>query len=104
MAEISSFAERKRIGLLLINLGTPEATGYWPMRRYLGEFLSDRRLIEVNPVAWWFILNGIILTTRPKRSGHAYEKIWNRELNESQLKTITRSQAEKVAAELKDIA
>jgi ferrochelatase len=83
--------------VLLINLGTPEGTSYWQMRRYLKEFLSDRRVIETNPVLWWFILNGIVLTTRPKRSGHAYERIWNRELNESPLKTITRSQAEKLA-------
>lgn len=87
-----------RIGVLIVNLGTPEATSYWPMRRYLKEFLSDRRVIETNRLLWWFILNGIILTIRPKRSGHAYEKIWNRERNESPLKTITRSQAEKLAA------
>jgi ferrochelatase len=86
-----------KIGVLLLNLGTPEATSYWPMRRYLKEFLSDRRVIEVNPAVWWFILNGIILTTRPKRSGHAYDKIWNRELNESPLMTFTRSQASKLA-------
>jgi ferrochelatase len=86
--------------VLLINLGTPEATSYWPMRRYLKEFLSDRRVIEVNPALWWVILNGIILTTRPKRSGHAYDKIWNRERNESPLKTVTRSQAEKLAERL----
>jgi protoporphyrin/coproporphyrin ferrochelatase len=88
---------QSRTGLLLINLGTPEATGYWPMRRYLKEFLSDRRVIEVNRVLWWFILNVIVLTTRPKRSGHAYEQIWNHERNESPLKTITRAQAEKLA-------
>jgi protoporphyrin/coproporphyrin ferrochelatase len=82
-----------KIGVLLINLGTPEATSYWPMRHYLKEFLSDRRVIEVNRVLWWFILNGIILTTRPRKSRHAYDKIWNRELNESPLKTFTRSQA-----------
>jgi protoporphyrin/coproporphyrin ferrochelatase len=89
-----------RIGVLIVNLGTPEATSYWPMRRYLKEFLSDRRVVETNRLLWWFILNGIILTTRPKRSGHAYEKIWNTERNESPLKTITRSQAEKLAVEL----
>jgi len=88
-------------GVLLINLGTPEATGYRPMRRYLKEFLSDRRVIETNRVLWWLVLNGIILTVRPKKSGHAYDKIWNREKNESPLKTITRSQAERVAARLK---
>jgi ferrochelatase len=86
-----------KIGILLLNLGTPEATSYWPMRRYLKEFLSDRRVIEVNPTVWWVILNGIILTSRPKRSGHAYDKIWNRERNESPLLTFTRSQAEKLS-------
>ena len=91
-----------QIGVLIVNLGTPEATSYWPMRRYLKEFLSDPRVVETNRVLWWFILNGIILTTRPKRSGHAYDKIWNRELNESPLKTITRSQAEKLATEFQD--
>jgi len=92
-----------KLGVLLINLGTPEGTSYWPMRRYLKEFLSDRRVIEVNPVLWWVLLNGIILSTRPKKSGHAYEQIWNREKNESPLKTITRSQAEKLAARLADL-
>ncbi|MDE2383552.1 MAG: ferrochelatase [Alphaproteobacteria bacterium] len=90
----------RKTGLLIINLGTPEATDFASMRRYLKEFLSDRRVIEVNPVLWWFILNGIILNTRPKRSGHAYEQIWNREKNESPLKTFTRSQAEKLQAAL----
>ena len=92
----------RRTGVLLINLGTPEATSYWPMRRYLKEFLSDRRVIETNPVLWWFILNGIILTIRPKKSGHAYDAIWNRERNESPLKTFTRGQSEKLAAALAD--
>jgi ferrochelatase len=100
MERISSSGEQRRTGLLLINLGTPEATGYWPIRRYLKEFLSDRRVIETNPVLWWLILNGIILTIRPKRSGHAYAKIWNRERNESPLKTITRAQAAKLGTEL----
>ncbi|NJM29882.1 MAG: ferrochelatase [Rhizobiales bacterium] len=90
-----------KIGILLLNLGTPEATSYWPMRRYLKEFLSDRRVIEVNPAVWWFILNGIILSTRPKRSGLAYDKIWNRQLNESPLLTFTRSQAGKLADAMK---
>jgi protoporphyrin/coproporphyrin ferrochelatase len=89
-----------KTGVLLINLGTPEATSYWPMRAYLKEFLSDPRVIGINPLLWWFILNGIILTTRPRRSGHAYEAIWNKTLNESPLKTFTRSQAEKLAAQM----
>ena len=95
---------KSKIGVLLINLGTPEATSYWPMRRYLKEFLSDRRVIEVNPALWWIVLNGIILTFRPQKSGHAYEKIWNKALNESPLKTITRGQCEKLQAALKDRA
>jgi ferrochelatase len=86
-----------KIGVLIMNLGTPEATSYWPMRRYLKEFLSDPRVIETNRALWWVILNGIILTFRPSKSGHAYAQIWNREKNESPLKTITRSQAEKLA-------
>jgi ferrochelatase len=90
----------RRIGVLLVNLGTPEATDYWSMRRYLKEFLSDRRVIEVNPIKWWLILNLIILTVRPGRKGRDYEKIWNRERNESFLKTITRSQSEKLGAGL----
>jgi protoporphyrin/coproporphyrin ferrochelatase len=88
----------KRIGVLIVNLGTPEATDYWSMRRYLKEFLSDRRVIEENPVKWWLILNLIILTVRPGRKGRDYETIWNRQRNESPLKTVTRSQAEKLAA------
>jgi len=83
-----------------MNLGTPEATSYWPMRRYLKEFLSDRRVIEVSPALWWGILNGIILTFRPQKSGRAYEKIWNKALNESPLKTITRGQSEKLQVAL----
>ena len=88
----------RRTGVLLVNLGTPDATDYWSMRRYLKEFLSDRRVIEVNPVLWWLILNGIILTVRPARKGRDYDKIWNKTLNESFLKTITRSQSDKLAA------
>src|SRR5690606_4378305 len=86
-----------KIGVLLVNLGTPDGTDYWSMRRYLKEFLSDRRVIEVNRVLWWLILNGIVLTTRPSKSGEAYRSIWNEERDESPLRTITRSQAEKVA-------
>jgi ferrochelatase len=86
-----------KIGILIMNLGTPEATSYWPMRRYLKEFLSDPRVIETNRALWWVILNGIVLTFRPKKSGHAYEQIWNHEQNESPLKTITRSQSDQLA-------
>ncbi len=89
-----------RVGVLLVNLGTPEGTGYWPMRRYLSEFLSDRRVIEWPPAIWQPILQGIVLSVRPKKSGRLYDSIWNRELDESPLRTFTRSQAEKLAAEL----
>jgi ferrochelatase len=88
-----------KVGVLLVNLGTPDGTDYWPMRRYLGEFLSDRRVIETNPLIWWPILNLVILTVRPTRSGKNYESIWNKELNESPLRTVTRTQAEKLAVE-----
>jgi ferrochelatase len=88
----------RRIGVLLVNLGTPDATDYWSMRKYLKEFLSDRRVIEVNRIKWWLVLNLIILSVRPGRKGRDYEKIWNRDKNESFLKTITRSQAEKLAS------
>jgi ferrochelatase len=91
----------RRIGVLLVNLGTPDATDYWSMRRYLKEFLSDPRVIEGNRVKWWLILNVVILTIRPGRKGPDYDKIWNRKLNESPLKTITRAQSDKLAAMLR---
>jgi ferrochelatase len=90
-------APHGRVGVLLLNLGTPDGTDYWSMRRYLKEFLSDRRVIEVPRWKWWPILNLIILTVRPGRKGKDYETIWNNERNEGPLKTITRSQAEKLA-------
>jgi ferrochelatase len=89
-----------RIGVLIVNLGTPDATDYFSMRRYLKEFLSDRRVIEENRLKWWLVLNLVILTIRPGRKGRDYDKIWNRERDESPLKTITRSQAEKLSTML----
>ena len=89
-----------RIGVLLLNLGTPDGTDYWSMRRYLKEFLSDERVIEVPRWKWWPILNLIILTVRPGRKGKDYATIWNNERDEGPLKTITRAQAEKLAAAL----
>ena len=89
-----------RVGVLLVNLGTPEATDYWSMRRYLAEFLSDRRVIETPRWLWWLILNLFILPRRPAAKGRDYDSIWNRERNESPLKTFTRSQAEKLALAL----
>jgi ferrochelatase len=85
-----------RLGVLLLNLGTPDATDYWSMRRYLKEFLSDTRVIEEPRWKWWPILNLIILTVRPGRKGKDYDTIWNKELNEGPLKTITRNQADQL--------
>ena len=92
----------RRIGVLLVNLGTPDATDYWSMRRYLKEFLSDRRVIEENRLKWWLVLNLIILSVRPARKGRDYDKIWNKERNESMLRTITRAQSDKLGGALKD--
>ncbi|WP_029042545.1 ferrochelatase [Cucumibacter marinus] len=89
-----------KIGVLLLNLGTPDATDYWSMRRYLKEFLSDRRVIETPRLIWWPILNGIILTVRPKKSGANYDKIWDREAGDSPLRVIATSQAEKLKARM----
>jgi len=90
----------RKIGVLLLNLGTPEAPDAASVRRYLREFLSDPRVIENQGILWKLVLNGIILPVRPRRKAHDYRKIWNQEKNESPLKTITRSQAEKLGAAL----
>lgn len=91
-----------RIGVLLLNLGTPDGTSYWPMRRYLKEFLSDERVVESPRWKWWPILNLVILTIRPSRKGKDYATIWNNEKDEGPLKTITRGQAEQLATRLVD--
>ncbi len=91
---------REKIGVMLVNLGTPDGTDYWSMRRYLGEFLSDRRVIDLNPVFWQVLLQTVILTKRPFSSGAAYRGIWNNEKNESPLLTTTREQAEALRARL----
>ena len=85
-----------KTGVLLINLGTPDSTSWWDIRKYLKEFLSDRRVIEVNPILWQIILNLFILTFRPSKTAHAYKKIWRKETNESPLLYFTRSQAKKL--------
>ena len=92
-----------RIGVLLVNLGTPDAADADSVRRYLKEFLSDPRVIENQGLAWKAILNGAILRFRPRRKARDYAKIWNRETNESPLKTITRSQAEKLGHTLEPL-
>jgi protoporphyrin/coproporphyrin ferrochelatase len=89
-----------KIGVLLVNLGTPDAADAAAIRRYLKEFLSDPRVIENQGAIWKLALNGIILNIRPRRKARDYRKIWNQERNESPLKTITRSQAEKLGQAL----
>ena len=89
-----------KTGILLINLGTPDSTGWWDIRKYLKEFLSDRRVIEVNPIIWQIILNLFILTFRPSKTAHAYKKIWIEETNESPLLYFTRSQAQKLNSKI----
>jgi protoporphyrin/coproporphyrin ferrochelatase len=90
-----------KVGVLLANLGTPDHYSYWPMRRYLNEFLSDTRVIDYPKWKWQPLLQGIILTKRPFSSGANYKSIWNEELNESPLMTITKQQTAAIAAKMK---
>ena len=90
--------QKPRIGVLIANLGTPDGTDYWSMRRYLNEFLSDRRVIDYAPWKWQPLLQTIILTKRPFSSGAAYRSIWNNEADESPLMTITKQQLTKLRA------
>ncbi|GFE49323.1 ferrochelatase [Roseobacter cerasinus] len=89
-----------KVGILLANLGTPDNYDYWSMRRYLNEFLSDRRVIDYSPWIWQPLLQLIILSKRPFSSGAAYKSIWNEEAGESPLMTITKAQTEKVRIEM----
>ncbi len=91
---------RPRIGILLANLGTPDGYDYWSMRRYLNEFLSDKRVIDYPSWKWQPLLQTVILGKRPFTSGANYKLIWNHELNESPLMTITKAQTAAIAAEL----
>jgi ferrochelatase len=90
----------ERVGVLLVNLGTPDTADTRGVRVYLKEFLSDPRVIEDQGLVWKLVLNGIILRTRPSRKARDYRKIWNTEKNESPLATITRAQSEKLAADI----
>ena len=85
-----------KTGVLLINLGTPDSTSWWDIRKYLKEFLSDRRVIEVNPFLWQIILNLFILTFRPSKTAKAYKEIWMKKENISPLRYYTIKQTEKV--------
>ena len=100
---VQPVAPARKIGVLLVNLGTPEGYDAASVRRYLREFLSDPRVIENQGIVWKLVLNGIILPVRPRRKAPDYQKIWNTQKNESPLKTITRSQAQMLAAALQPI-
>src|SRR5210317_1110533 len=93
---------QEKVGILIANLGTPDNYDYWSMRRYLGEFLSDRRVIDYSPWLWQPLLQLIILTKRPFTSGAAYKSIWNEEEGESPLMTITKAQTEKIRTEMQE--
>jgi ferrochelatase len=95
--QTAAVAKLPRVGVLLVNLGTPDTADTKGLRVYLKEFLSDPRVIEDQGLLWQLILNGIILRTRPRTKARDYRKIWNTERDESPLKTITRAQAEKLA-------
>jgi ferrochelatase len=84
--------QQPKIGVLLLNLGTPDGTDYWSVRRYLSEFLSDPRVIETPQAIWQPILQGVILSTRPQKSGANYARIWDKAENDSPLRVITKRQ------------
>ena len=91
-----------KTGILLINLGTPDSTSWWDIRKYLKEFLSDRRVIEVNPIIWQIILNLFILTFRPSKTAKAYKEIWMKDVNKSPLRFYTEMQAKKLGERIKN--
>ena len=89
-----------KTGILIINLGTPDSTNWLDIRKYLKEFLSDRRVIEVNPIIWQIILNLFILTFRPSKTAKAYKEIWMRDKDMSPLRYYTESQAQKLSKQI----
>ena len=91
-----------KTGVLLINLGTPDSTGWWDIRKYLKEFLSDRRVIEVNPIIWQIILNLFILTFRPSKTAKAYKEIWMNDINKSPLRFYTEMQSKKLGERIEN--
>jgi ferrochelatase len=99
-AQAATTASATDVGVLLVNLGTPDTADTKGVRVYLREFLSDPRVIENQSLWWKLVLNGVILQIRPRRKARDYKKIWNNALNESPLKTITRAQAVKLGVAL----
>tara|TARA_B100000575_G_scaffold156030_1_gene124529 strand:+ start:250 stop:1260 length:1011 start_codon:yes stop_codon:yes gene_type:complete len=92
---------KRKTGVLLINLGTPDSTKWWDIRKYLKEFLSDKRVIEVNPILWQLILNLFILTFRPAKTAKAYQKIWMKKQNMSPLRYFTIKQTTNLQKRMK---
>ena len=89
-----------KTGILLVNLGTPDSTSWFDIRKYLKEFLSDKRVIEVNPIIWQVILNLFILTFRPSKTAKAYKEIWMKDIDMSPLKYYTEMQTKKLKTKL----
>ena len=91
-----------KTGVLIVNLGTPNSTNWFDIRKYLKEFLSDRRVIEVNPIVWQLILNLFILNFRPSKTAKAYKEIWMKDQNMSPLRYYTQNQSTKLSRVFKD--
>ena len=89
-----------KTGVLIVNLGTPDSTSWFDIRKYLKEFLSDRRVIEANPILWQIILNLFILNLRPSKTAKAYKEIWMKDENMSPLRYYTLKQADKLTKEI----
>lgn len=102
MSKPVSVLSAKKIGVILVNLGTPDKADYWSVRRYLSEFLSDKRVIELPFIFWQPLLQGIILTIRPHKVAKSYQRVWNKAENKSPLAVITQGQAEKIKARFSD--
>lgn len=97
-------ARAGRIGILLINLGSPQSPDFWSVRRHLADFLSDPRVVEARGLVWWLILNGLILNRRPKSLADAYRQIWDQRAGAAPLKVITGAQATALNQSLDDAA
>jgi ferrochelatase len=96
------FPDKSKVAIVLVNLGTPDGTDYWSMRKYLKQFLMDKRVVDLFRPLWWLILNGPILTFRPSKSGKAYKKIWDEQNHGSPLRKFTINQANKLKNSFKD--
>ena len=96
------FPDKSKVAIILVNLGTPDGTDYWSMRKYLKQFLMDKRVVDLFRPIWWLILNGPILTFRPSKSGKAYKKIWDEQNHGSPLRKFTINQTNKLKDSFKD--